>query len=98
MKRQWQIRRQFQPTVDGARRWDHTYQHLMQWSQPTEATPAPVPSTPTQDLIGGDVYLLSAPLTIPLVCGFVARIAQRDLTPVELICHGLDIINPGSQR
>jgi hypothetical protein len=30
--------------------------------------------------------------------GFVARIAQRDLTPVELIWHGLDIINPGSQR
>src|SRR2546421_11676645 len=30
--------------------------------------------------------------------GFVARIAQRDLTPVELICHGLDIINPRSQR
>jgi hypothetical protein len=30
--------------------------------------------------------------------GFVARIAQRDLTRVELICHGLDIINPGSQR
>jgi hypothetical protein len=46
MKRQWQIRRQFQPTVDGARRWDHAYQHLMQWSQPTEATTAPVPSTP----------------------------------------------------
>jgi hypothetical protein len=46
MKRQWQIRRQFQPTVDGARRWDHAYQHLMPWSQPTEATTAPVPSTP----------------------------------------------------
>ena len=30
--------------------------------------------------------------------GFVARIAQRDLTPVELIGHGLDIMNPGSQR
>ena len=30
--------------------------------------------------------------------GFVARIAQRDLTPVELLCHGLDIINLGSQR
>ena len=32
------------------------------------------------------------------LAGFVARIAQRDLTPIELICHGLDIINPGSQR
>jgi hypothetical protein len=27
MKRQWQIRRQFQPTTDAERRWDRAYQH-----------------------------------------------------------------------
>jgi hypothetical protein len=46
MKRQWQIRRQFQPTADGVRRWDHAYQHLLRWSQPTEPTTAPDPSIP----------------------------------------------------
>jgi hypothetical protein len=44
MKRQWQIRRQFQPTADGVRRWDHAYPHLLRWSQPTEPTTAPDPS------------------------------------------------------
>jgi hypothetical protein len=29
MKRHWQIRRQFQPTADGARRWDQAYQYLL---------------------------------------------------------------------
>jgi hypothetical protein len=29
MKRHWQIRRQFQPTADGARRWDQVYQYLL---------------------------------------------------------------------
>jgi hypothetical protein len=33
MKRQWQIRRQFQPTADAARRWDQAYHMLLQWSQ-----------------------------------------------------------------
>ena len=29
MKRHWQIRRQFQPTVDGAGRWDQGLLHLL---------------------------------------------------------------------
>jgi hypothetical protein len=29
MKRHWQIRRQFQPTADGARRWDQAYQPMV---------------------------------------------------------------------
>ena len=45
MKRQWQIRRQFQPTADGARRWDQAYQYLLQWSQPTQPIAAPHSST-----------------------------------------------------
>jgi hypothetical protein len=32
MKRHWQIRRQFQPTADGARRWDQAYQYLLAWT------------------------------------------------------------------
>ena len=43
MKRQWQIRRQFQPTADGARRWDQAYQYVLQWTAPHEQ---PVGSTP----------------------------------------------------
>jgi hypothetical protein len=45
MKRQWQIRRQFQPTADAARRWDQAYQLLLQWSQPDESTANPNLST-----------------------------------------------------
>ena len=47
MKRQWQIRRQFQESADAVRRWDQAYQHLLQWSQPTEprATP-PLTTSP----------------------------------------------------
>ena len=30
MTRHGQIRRQFQPTADGARRWDQVYQYLLQ--------------------------------------------------------------------
>src|SRR5215475_13160851 len=44
MKRQWQIRRQFQKAVDATQRWDHAYQHLLQWSQPPPSTDAPIPS------------------------------------------------------
>jgi hypothetical protein len=32
MKRQWTIRRQFQPTMDAERRWDQAYQHLLEWT------------------------------------------------------------------
>ena len=32
MKCHWQIRRQFQPPADGARRWDQAYQHLLPWT------------------------------------------------------------------
>ena len=45
MKRQWQIRRQFQTTADAARRWDQAYQMLLQWSQSTESTTKPDLST-----------------------------------------------------
>jgi hypothetical protein len=41
MKRQWQIRRQFQTTADAARRWDQAYQMLLQWSQSTASTTKP---------------------------------------------------------
>ena len=44
MTHYWQIRRQFQPTVDGARRWDHVYQYLLQWTTPTEPSAMPEPS------------------------------------------------------
>jgi hypothetical protein len=33
MKRQWRVRRQFQPTTDAERRWDQAYQHLLSWNQ-----------------------------------------------------------------
>ena len=32
MKRQWKIRRQFQPTMNADRRWDEAYQHLLKWA------------------------------------------------------------------
>ncbi len=41
MKRHWQIRRQFQPTADGARRWDQVYQYLLHWTTPNDTAPAP---------------------------------------------------------
>jgi len=44
MKRHWQIRRQLQPTADGARRWDQVYQYLLQWTTPPEPSAAPSPS------------------------------------------------------
>jgi hypothetical protein len=44
MIRHWQIRRQFQPTADGARRWDQVYQYLLQWTTPSEPSAAPSPS------------------------------------------------------
>jgi hypothetical protein len=44
MKRHWQIRRQFQPTADGARRWDQVYQYLLQWTTPPEPSAVPSPS------------------------------------------------------
>jgi hypothetical protein len=54
MKRHWQIRRQFQPTADGARRWDKTYQYLMAWTVPHEpcidATPVPLHRLQTEDM------------------------------------------------
>jgi hypothetical protein len=44
MKRHWQIRRQFQPTTDGARRWDQVYQYLLQWTTPTKPSAVPASS------------------------------------------------------
>jgi len=46
MQRHWQIRRQFQEAADATQRWDHTYQHLLQWSQPNPLIDAPNPSIP----------------------------------------------------
>ena len=46
MKRHWQIRRQFQPTADGARRWDQAYQYLLDWTAP----PAPLYKPQTEDM------------------------------------------------
>lgn len=46
MKRQWQIRRQFQESADAARRWDQAYQNLLQWSQPIEPSDPP-PQSPS---------------------------------------------------
>ena len=43
MKRQWQIRRQFQPTTDAERRWDQAYQHLLGWTLPSEPVSALLP-------------------------------------------------------
>jgi hypothetical protein len=54
MKRHWQIRRQFQPTADGARRWDQAYQYLLHWTAPHElpvgSTPASLHRPQTEDL------------------------------------------------
>ena len=36
MKRQWKVRRQFQPTRDAERRWDQAYQRLLGWTLPSE--------------------------------------------------------------
>ena len=44
MKRHWQLRRQFQPTADGARRWDQVYQSLLQWTTPNEPSAMSEPS------------------------------------------------------
>ena len=48
MKRHWQLRRQFQPTTDGARRWDQAYQYLLQWAPPTEPSAGPASSLTQQ--------------------------------------------------
>jgi hypothetical protein len=54
MKRHWQIRRQFQPTADGARRWDQAYQYLLTWTVAHEprvdATPVPLHRLQTEDM------------------------------------------------
>jgi hypothetical protein len=44
MKRHWQIRRQFEPTADGARRWDQVYQYLLQWTTPNEPSAVLLPT------------------------------------------------------
>ena len=44
MKRQWQIRRQFQPTTDAERRWDRAYQHLLGWTLRSDPVSVLLPS------------------------------------------------------
>ena len=39
MKRQWKVRRQFQPTTNVERRWDQAYQHLLEWTLPIRPVP-----------------------------------------------------------
>jgi hypothetical protein len=39
MKRQWKVRRQFQPTTNAERRWDQVYQHLLEWTLPIDPVP-----------------------------------------------------------
>ena len=39
MKRQWNVRRQFQPTTNAERRWDQAYQHLLEWTLPIDPVP-----------------------------------------------------------
>ena len=48
MKRHWQIRQQFQPTADGAWRWDQVYQYLLQWTTPPDPSPVSAPSLTRQ--------------------------------------------------
>ena len=54
MKRHWQIRRQFQPTADGARRWDQAYQYLLDWTVPhkphVDSAPAPFHQPQTEGM------------------------------------------------
>src|SRR5580698_9066084 len=44
MKRQWKVRRQFQPATDAEWRWDRAYQHLLGWTLPSEPVSALLPS------------------------------------------------------
>jgi hypothetical protein len=53
MKRQWQIRRQFQPTTDAERRWDQAYQHLLEWTLPSD--PVSVLLPPFRSPVGAEV-------------------------------------------
>ena len=55
MKRYWQIRRQFQPTADGARRWDQAYQYLVDWSHAPQAARRFHTRTTAQTTDGGHV-------------------------------------------
>lgn len=43
MKRQWRVRRQLQSTADAERRWDRAYQHLLEWTLPSEPVSALLP-------------------------------------------------------
>jgi hypothetical protein len=36
MKRQWIVRRHFQSTTNAERRWDQAYQHLLEWTLPSD--------------------------------------------------------------
>ena len=57
MKRQWEVRRQVQPVMDAARRWDRAYMLILGWSalgsRPT-LTEASAPSPPAQEVIHED--------------------------------------------
>ena len=53
MKRQWRLRRQTSPKLDGQQRWDRAYQLLLKWSQepePNNSQPTKITPMPTQEI------------------------------------------------
>jgi len=47
--REWQVRRTWQPHLDGLRAWDRTYQQLMAWTQaPPRAAVSAAAAPPVQ--------------------------------------------------
>ena len=53
MKRHWEVRRQTQPVMDGARRWDRAFMLILGWSVPNRRpalTEAGAPSPPAQEV------------------------------------------------
>jgi hypothetical protein len=69
MQHQWRLCRTLQEHRDGQRRWDRTYQLLLQWAQ----TPDTPPSEPSQR----PSVAVQPPLTRPLEVSH----ASRDLCP-----------------
>ena len=44
MKRPWEVQRTTIKQLDGQRRWDIAYQHLLQWTSEVEAMPREGPA------------------------------------------------------
>lgn len=58
MRHQWRLSRTFQEHRDGQRRWDRTYQLLLQWAQASDVPPSEPSQRPS--------IALYQPLTTPL--------------------------------